>query len=175
MFLQARMHLTTHSLCDSSITKSMSWLGLRSAESAAPLYFTRASYNAQPFNTWPGAAPAACYGTLDDYDDLDEAPWALRFGVEPAIEPAAPRYVCFMLALSAEFACLTRGSTLSMAACMNADRAQLEKILFNLNSRLPAADTVCITLVNGYVGLSVAAGCHGLSRGAQTHSFCRRW
>jgi hypothetical protein len=89
---QARVHLTTRP-CDSSITKSMAWLGLRSAESAAPLHFTRASYDTQPFNTWPGAAPAACYGTLDDYDDLDEAPWALRFGVEPAVEPAAPRYV----------------------------------------------------------------------------------
>ena len=69
----------------------MCWLGLRTAESASPLHLTRASYDTQPFNTWPGAAPAACYGTLDDYDDLDEAPWALRFGVEPAVEPAAPR------------------------------------------------------------------------------------
>ena len=79
------------SAIDSTITKTMCWLGLRTAESASPLHLTRASYDTQPFNTWPGAAPAACYGTLDDYDDLDEAPWALRFGVEPAVEPAAPR------------------------------------------------------------------------------------
>lgn len=40
----------------------------------------------------------------------------------------------------------------SMAACMNVGRAELEMILLKLNSRLPAADTVSIALVNGYVG-----------------------
>ena len=89
--------LIVRSARDSTLTKSMSWLGLRSAESASPLHFTRASYSKEPFNTWPGAAPAACYGTLDDYDDLDEAPWALRFGVDPNVppEPAAPRCAHF--------------------------------------------------------------------------------
>ena len=45
---------------------------------------------------------------------------------------------------------------------MNADRAQLEKILFKLNSRLPAADTVCIALINGCAGPSIAANVYGL-------------
>lgn len=87
------LQLTLRAACDSTLTKSMSWLGLRVAESAAPLQLTRASYSTEPFNTYPGAAPAACYGTLDDYDDVDEAPWALRFGVDPNVppEPVAPR------------------------------------------------------------------------------------
>jgi hypothetical protein len=128
----------------------MSWLGLRAAESAAPLHMTRASYSAQPFNTWPGAAPAACYGTLDDYDDIDEAPWALRFGVDPNLppEPAGPRCVLSWLLLVLEpDAYLAH----SMAACLNADRAYLEKILYKLNLSIAAADTVCIALVNGCV------------------------
>ena len=55
----------------------------------------------------------------------------------------------------------------SMAACMNTNRAELEKTLFKLNSWLPAADTVCIALVNGYVRPSVAAAFHEL--------ITRRW
>lgn len=100
--------LTVRSARGSTLTKSMSWLGLRAAESAAPLHFTRDKFSVKPFNTWPGAAPAACYGTLDDYDDIDDAPWALRYGIDPNLppEPAAPRCACpQLLLLSAPYAC----------------------------------------------------------------------
>lgn len=143
-------HLTVRFARDSTLTKSMSWLGLRAAEAAAPLHFTRDKYSVKPFNTWPGAAPAACYGTLDDYDDIDEAPWALRYGIDPNLppEPAAPRCARSPLPLLSASHARTAHS---MAACLSVDRSLLDNILYKLNRNMAAADSVCIALVNGCV------------------------
>ena len=38
-----------------------------------------------------------------------------------------------------------------MAACLKADRAQLQKLLLKINGSVAAADSVCIALENGCV------------------------
>jgi hypothetical protein len=100
---------------------------------ALPLKYHRALYSS-PYNTWPGAAPSGAE-CLDDYDDIDEAPWALRFGPDPNVppEPVVSR----------------------MVACVKLSAAELDACLASINTSLPLEDVVSVALVNGYVFVPV--------------------
>ena len=108
-------------------------MGVRAQDADGPWKMTlqpKVKAIVEPWNSLPGAAPAACYGSLDDYDDLDEAPWALRYGVDRDHNPI-------------EFV------TPRMAACVKLSRSELEAELALINAKLPKQDIITIALVNG--------------------------
>ena len=116
------------------MTKSLVWLGAHAQDTATPLQYKITEYLPQyKYVTFPGAAPSSSADARElwEYDDPEEAPWALRFGVDPNVpaEPVAPR----------------------MAACLKLSFEQLGASLAVINTKLPAQDAVSIALINGCV------------------------
>ena len=151
MFLLARVHLTTLSICDATAPSPNLCVGWVCAPQRRRRLCTSLAPRTTPSLSTPGLAPRLRHATARLMTTtismrrrgLFVSVWNLPSSLP--LRGMCAAAVC-VLGVSHAF------HIHSMAACMNVDRAELEMILLKLNSRLPAADTVCIALVNGYVG-----------------------